>query len=283
MLGAPSCGHVLDRGVVHTHIDVGCAQTARDEQVTSEFVAHVHRGKKIPKVMLRTTGRERHAHRRGPMSPVIPDIRTLRHRGARRPARTRPPRPAGPPGARRRRGRGPEDRVLPERLVSEIRALLSSRSSTRLKLRRRRRRVGPRVSCPRGWVGRRRSPRLAQVGIDLFSDCGSVYRSARVTGPVARRPSTTVALAGAVWQRARDPGHRRPRVIPTGRRGPAGPDRGRAGTRAISRGHIESSAAPLSDLVFERGACDAQAFEPIRVLLTHLRKCIRKVHPAAST
>ena len=162
---------------------------------------------------------------------------------------------------------------------------MSSRSSTRLKLRRsRRRRLGrARRLSPRGWVGRRRSPRLAQVGIDLFSDCGSVYRSARVTGPVARRPSTPVALAGAVWQRARYPGHRRPRVIPTGRRGPAGPDRGRAGTRAISRGHIESSAAPLSDLVFERGACDAQAFEPIRVLLTHLRKCIRKAHPAAST
>ena len=69
MLGAPSCGHVLDRGVVHTHIDVGCALTARGEQVTSEaeFVAHVHRGKKIQKVMLLTTGRERHTHRRSPV------------------------------------------------------------------------------------------------------------------------------------------------------------------------------------------------------------------------
>ena len=88
MLGAPSCGHVLDRGVVHTHIDVGCALTARGEQVTSEFVAHVHRGKKIQKVMLLTTGRERHTHCRGPLRSVIPGKRRIRrgtpHGAARR-------------------------------------------------------------------------------------------------------------------------------------------------------------------------------------------------------
>jgi len=89
MLGAPSCGHVLDRGVVHTHIDVGCALTARGEQVTSEFVAHVHRGKKILKVMLLTTGRERHTHRRGPLRDSRETISASGARGTARPPRSR--------------------------------------------------------------------------------------------------------------------------------------------------------------------------------------------------
>lgn len=188
MLGAPSCGHVLDRGVVHTHIDVGCALTARGEQVTSEFVAHVHRGKKIQKVMLLTTGRERHTHRRGPLRDSRETaIRPGRQRHARAPSPTAAPRcTAG------RARAGPRTQSLPERLVSETRALLSSRSSTRLKLRRsRRRRLGRarRLSPhpPSAITSARPSRHRLILGLRLCLPLRSRDRAGRASSVYARR------------------------------------------------------------------------------------------------
>ena len=262
MLGAPSCGHVLDRGVVHTHIDVGCALTARGEQVTSEFVAHVHRGKKIQKVMLLTTGRERHTHRRGPLRDSRDKRQTIGYPPGRRATAGAAPRCTRRPRARA----GPRTQSLPERLVSETRALLSSRSSTRLKLRRsRRRRLGRarRLSPhpPSATTSARPSRHRLILGLRLCLPLRSRDRAGRASSVYARRARRS-GVAKGTRSRA--------------------PEATRHSDRAAGSG-IESSAAPLSDLVFERGACDAQAFEPIRVLLTHLRKCIRKAHPAAST
>jgi hypothetical protein len=186
MLGAPSCGHVLDRGVVHTHIDVGCALTARGEQVTSEFVAHVHRGKKIQKVMLLTTGRERHTHRRGPLRDSRETTNDRISAGA-------PTAGAAPRCTRRPRARaGPRTQSLPERLVSETRALLSSRSSTRLKLRRsRRRRLGRarRLSPhpPSATTSARPSRHRLILGLRLCLPLRSRDRAGRASSVYARR------------------------------------------------------------------------------------------------
>ena len=186
MLGAPSCGHVLDRGVVHTHIDVGCALTARGEQVTSEFVAHVHRGKRIQKVMLLTTGRERHTHRRGP-------LRDSRETAIRVPAGSGTPDAAAAPRCTAGRARaGPRTQSLPERLVSETRALLSSRSSTRLKLRRsRRRRLGRarRLSPhpPSAITSARPSRHRLILGLRLCLPLRSRDRAGRASSVYARR------------------------------------------------------------------------------------------------
>jgi hypothetical protein len=174
---------------------------------------------------------------------------------------------AAPRCTRRPRARaGPRTQSLPERLVSETRALLSSRSSTRLKLRRsRRRRLGRarRLSPhpPSATTSARPSRHRLILGLRLCLPLRSRDRAGRASSVYARRARRS-GVAKGTRSRA--------------------PEATRHSDRAAGSG-IESSAAPLSDLVFERGACDAQAFEPIRVLLTHLRKCIRKAHPAAST